>query len=268
MKLSFIGTGSMGSAILRAVCGSVDPADITITNRTVSKAEMLAMKLGCEATGTNIECAKGADYIFLGVKPDTVCTVLQEIAPALTGEETIVSMAAGVSGQTMHHALGKENPIIRILPNTPCAIGRGLMLIAPCSAAAAEKREELARILAPCGRVAFTDEAHADAGMVIGGCTPAFTYLFIEALSDGAVASGLSRADAIAWAAQAVAGAAELVLQSGQHPAALKDAVCSPAGSTIEGVRALERSAFRAAAMDAVSAAYAKTAVLGRDEGR
>ena len=260
MKLSFVGTGNMGGAILRAVCTGFDHAEICISNRSAEKSAALAAELGCRAAKSNTECVQGADFVFLGVKPNMIAAVLSEIAPALSPDAVLVSMAAGISGNAMRAALGDTagNPIIRILPNTPCAIGKGLVLVAPCGDVPAEKLAALKTLLAPCGLVSDTDEAHADAGMVIGGCTPAYTYMFIEALADGAVRCGLPRADAQAWAAQAVAGAAELLLQSAQHPGALKDAVCSPGGSTIEGVRALEQGGFRASAMDAVCAAFFK----------
>ena len=260
MKLSFIGTGNMGGAILRAVCTEFSPADVCISNRSYEKSAALAAELGCRAAKSNPECVQGADFVFLGVKPNMIAAVLAEIAPALGENAVLVSMAAGVSGDAMRDALGDKScaPLIRILPNTPCAVGRGLILVAPCGEVPAETLDTLKTLLAPCGLVKDTDEAHADAGMVVGGCTPASTDRFIEALADGGVRCGLPRADALAWAAQAVAGAAELLLQSGQHPGALKDAVCSPGGSTIEGVRALENAAFRGAVMDAVSAAFFK----------
>lgn len=270
MKLAFIGTGNMGGAIIRAVCSAADPQSVTVTNRTMAKAEAVAAACGCKTAATNAACAQGSDYIFLGVKPNMIREVLRGIAPVLSDRQVIVSMAAGVTGEAMREALTDANAqlreiaIVRILPNTPCAIGKGLMLIAPCNAAAQAHSAPLAELLAPCGMVGFTDEAHADAGMVIGGCTPAFAYMFVEALADGAVRCGLSRSDALAWAAQSVAGAAELLVESGSHPGALKDAVCSPGGSTIEGVSALERGAFRGTVMDAVSTAYAKTRALGK----
>ena len=270
MKLAFIGTGNMGGAIIRAVCSAADPRSVTVTNRTMAKAEAIAADCGCKTADTNAVCAQDADYVFLGVKPNMIREVLHSIAPTLTNRQVIVSMAAGVTGEAMREALTEANAqlreiaIVRILPNTPCAIGKGLMLIAPCDAAARSHSKTLAELLAPCGLVGFTDEAHADAGMVIGGCTPAFAYMFVEALADGGVQCGLSRSDALAWAAQSVAGAAELLLQSGSHPGTLKDAVCSPGGSTSEGVSALEQGAFRGTVMNAVTTAYAKTRALGK----
>lgn len=262
-KLAFIGCGNMGGAIARAVSSAAEPGRLWLSNRTFAKAEVLAEELGCRCCADNCECAAEADYVFLGVKPRQIIDVLAELGPVLTGREVIVSMAAGVTGAAMAAALPKGNPVLRILPNTPCAIGRGLVLIVPCAGAEEDTVAELRALLAPCGMVGITDEEHAEAAMTVGGCTPAFTYMFIEALADGGVKAGLKRSDALAWAAQAVAGAAEMVIRSGAHPGALKDAVCSPGGATIEGVRTLESRSFRGGVIDAVDAAALRSAQLG-----
>lgn len=262
-KIAFIGCGNMGGAIVRAVCRTEDPAKVYIANRSFEKAAALAEECGCTACESNRDAVRGADCIFLGVKPHQIVDVLKEMRPLLMGRELIVSMAAGVSGETMRAQLPEGNPIVRILPNTPCGIGHGLVLIVPCGDVEENHIEALEHMLSGCGMVARTDEAHAEAGMTVGGCTPAFTYMFIEALADGGVRAGLKRSDAMLWAAQAVAGAAEMVLQSGLHPGRLKDAVCSPGGATIEGVRALEDRAFRGAVMDAVFNAAERSGRLG-----
>lgn len=257
--MAFLGTGNMGSAIIRAVCRMTEPSEIVIANRTSRKAQTLAEECGCVMSQSNSAAARAAKYVVLGVKPDGICAVLKEITPILTDDQIIVSMAAGVSSDKLREALGRPNPIIRILPNTPCAIGKGIMLIVPCGDMDPEILNELKDIFSGCGLVDITDEKHADAGMVIEGCTPAYTYMFIEALADGAVKTGLPRAKALEWAAQAVAGAASMVVETGKHPGQLKDAVCSPGGTTIEGVATLEEHGFRAAAMDAVCRAYNKS---------
>ena len=262
-KTAFIGCGNMGSAIVRAVCRSTDPETIYVSNRSAEKACALAADCGCIFCQSNLEAVRGADCIILGVKPWQIGDVLLQIRPLLLGHELIVSMAAGVSGSAIREKLPSGNPIVRILPNTPCAIGKGLMLIAPCGDVDEALLRDLEQLLSPCGLVFRTDEDHAEAGMTVGGCTPAFTYMFIEALADGGVKAGLKRSDALRWAAQAVAGAAEMVLQSDLHPGALKDAVCSPGGATIEGVATLERGAFRGSVMDAVFNAAEKSAKLG-----
>ena len=262
--VAFIGTGNMGGAILRAVCERVDANKVFISNRSFEKSAALAAELGCEACGNNIDCARNADIVFIGVKPWQVREVLAEIAPEIGPDALVVSMAAGVDSAAMTGALGGRGQTVRILPNTPCAIGSGLMLIVPCGDVDKDALKKLEDILSGCGMVAYTDEAHADVGMTIGGCTPAFTYMFIEALADGAVASGLPRKEALEWAAQAVRGAADMVIQSGKHPGQLKDEVCSPGGSTIQGVRTLEEHGLRAAAMDAVIRAFEKNGSLGK----
>lgn len=261
-KIAFIGTGNMGGAIVRAVCGTVEPEKVYLANRGIEKAEALASELGCRVCISNAEAASDADFIFLGVKPWQILDVIREIEPVLKGREVIVSMAAGVPGPAMAAELPKANPVIRILPNTPCAIGEGLVLVAPHESAEESDIVRLEHILSGCGMIGRTDEEHAEAGMTVGGCTPAFTYLFIEALADGGVRAGLKRSDAMLWAAQAVAGAAKLVMESGEHPGALKDAVCSPKGATMEGIRTLEMNAFRGGVMDAVLVAARRSAGL------
>lgn len=261
-KIAFIGTGNMGGAIVRAVCKTVDPQKVFISNRSHDKAENLAEACSCRVCYDNLTAAKNADFIFLGVKPWQICDVIREIEPVLTGREVIVSMAAGVPGYAMAEVLPKGNPVIRILPNTPSAIGEGLVLIAPHDNAEESQIRALEEILSGCGMIGRTDEEHAEAGMTVGGCTPAFTYIFIEALADGGVRAGLKRSEAMLWAAQAVAGAAKMVIESGEHPGALKDAVCSPKGATMEGIRTLEMNAFRGGVMDAVVVAAKRSAGL------
>jgi len=264
MKLAFIGTGNMGGAIIRAVCSAADPQSVTVTNRTMAKAEAVAAACGCKTAATNAACAQGSDYIFLGVKPNMIREVLRGIAPVLSDRQVIVSMAAGVTGEAMREALTEANAqlreiaIVRILPNTPSEIGCGLVLTAPGKNADEAALEAVEAILAGCGMVGRSDDEHAEAAMTVGGCTPAFTYMFIEALADGGVVSGVPRKQAIRLAAAAVQGAAALVLETGKHPEQLKDEVCSPAGTTIEGVKALEENGFRNAAFSAVLHAVEK----------
>ena len=262
--MAFIGTGNMGSAIVRGVCRRTDPSEICIANRTPKKALLLAEECGCVMSQSNSAAARAAKYVVLGVKPNIVCDVLREISPILTEDQIIVSMSAGVTSERMRQALGKNNPIIRLLPNMPCSVGRGVMLIVPCGDIDHEVIDELRDLFSGCGHVDFTDEAHADAGMVIEGCTPAYVYMFIEALADGAVMTGLPRDKAMKWAAEAVAGATAMVLETGKHPGQLKDEVCSPGGTTIEGVKALEEHGFRGAVIDAIKRAYDKSTGVGK----
>ena len=260
-KIGFIGTGNMGGAIAAAV--SKSGGELLLANRTPAKAAALAEQLGA-AVGTNEEVARSCDLIFLCVKPQMMGEMLAGIAPILRARPepfTLVTMAAGLPCEKIQAMAGGAYPVIRMMPNTPCAIGAGV--IQYCGLGVGEEAlSAFAELLAPAGLVDRVEEKLIDAASAVSGCGPAFAYLFVEALADGAVACGLPRDKATAYAAQMLAGAAQLVLDSGKHPGALKDAVCSPGGTTIQGVRALEEGGFRAAAMNAVIAAYEKTLSL------
>lgn len=264
-KIGFIGCGNMGSAL----AGAVEKAGRTIylSNRTTAKAEALAAQIGAQVR-SNLEIAQACDLIFLGVKPQMMAGLCAELADTLRTRPTpfvLVTMAAGLTMETIQSLTQGDYPIIRIMPNTPASIGSGMILyctqkVDPAATA------EFCSLLAGAGRLDPLPEGLIDAGSAISGCGPAFVYLFLEALADGGVACGLPRAKAQEYAAQTLIGSAELVLQSGQHPGALKDAVCSPAGTTIQGVCTLERNGFRSAAMEAVIAAYDKTCSLAKKE--
>ena len=260
-KIGFIGTGNMGAAIASAVAG--EGRELLLANRTPAKAQALAEQLGARVV-KNPEAAGESDLLFLGVKPQMMGDMLDDIAPILrtrTDRFVLVTMAAGLTCDTIRDMAGGDYPVIRIMPNTPCAIGKGVVQY--CGLGVEEEElAEFAALMAPAGLIDRVDEKLIDAASAVSGCGPAFAYLFIEALADGAVACGLPRGKAMAYAAQMLAGSAELALNSGKHPGALKDAVCSPGGTTIQGVRALEEGGFRAAAMNAVIAAYEKTLSL------
>lgn len=270
--IGFIGCGNMGGAIARAVCKTADPAQVYLANRTMAKAEALAAELGCN-TATNAEIAAGCDLIFLGVKPFLMADMLAELAPILAARQSenhfvLISMAAGLTTARIQAMAGGTYPVVRIMPNTPSAIGMGM--IQYCSAgfanadAAAAATQNFCVLLRAAGRLDALEENLIDAASAVSGAGPAWAYQFIEALADGGVACGLPRAKAMEYAAQMMAGSAQLVLESGQHPGALKDAVCSPNGSTIQGVRVLEERAMRGAVMDAVIAAFEKSREMGK----
>jgi len=262
--IGFIGTGNMGSAMARAAARSGLAGTILLSNRTPAKAEALAEELPGAAVSTNEEIARRANLIFLGVKPQMMQLVLDPLAPILRGREdrfVLATMAAGLSCDRIREMAGMDCPVIRMMPNTPAAIGAGVVQY--CGrGATVEDFDDFAALIAPAGLVDQVPEGLIDAASAVSGCGPAFAYLFLEALADGGVACGLPRDKALAYAAQMVEGAARMVLESGRHPGALKDAVCSPGGTTIQGVRVLEERGFRAAAMDAVVAAYEKTLKL------
>lgn len=262
--LGFIGTGNMGGALARAARKRLSGDRILLANRTAEKAAALAAELGCR-TADNTAVAEQADCIFLGVKPQMMADLLAKIGPILAKRQSrfvLVTMAAGLTIVRIQELAGGQYPVIRVMPNTPASIGEGMILYACGKGVTKEEESAFLDAMAGAGRFSPLPERLIDAGSAVSGCGPAFVDLFIEALADGGVACGLPRAAALEYAAQMVAGSARLVLESEQHPGALKDAVCSPGGTTIQGVRVLEEAGFRGAVMDAVIAAYEKNADL------
>ena len=195
------------------------------------------------------------------MKPQVLPAVMNELRPNLDASTVVVSMAAGISVAAIEAGLSRR-PVVRIMPNTPCAVGRGLILYVPNDLV---KEDDLAALLAGfagAGTLTPIAEDKIDAASAVSGCGPAFAYLFVEALADAGVECGLTRADAQKFAALMLEGSARMVLETGRHPGELKDAVCSPGGTTIVGVRALEEGGFRSSAMNAVRAAYKRTLEL------
>ena len=261
--IGFIGTGTMGGVLARAAAQGSPASQLFFANRTPSKAQELAAELHGQAA-SNEEIAKACTLIFLGVKRQMMAGVLAELGPVLAGREdrfVLASMAAGLTTQRIRELAGLDCPVIRLMPNTPAAIGAGVIQYCGLGVTI-EELDSFAALLAPAGLVDPVPEGLIDAASALSGCGPAFAYLFIEALADGGVACGLPRDKALSYAAQMAEGAARMVLESGKHPGELKDAVCSPGGTTIQGVRVLEERGFRGAAMDAVIAAYEKTLKL------
>ena len=263
MRFGFIGTGNMGSALARAARRKLAGEDLLLANRTEAKAAALAKELGAPLSN-NRTIAGNADYIFLGVKPQMMGELLKELAPVLaerTDRFVLVTMAAGLTIAGIQDMAGGDYPVLRVMPNTPCSIGEGMILYTPGPGVTATETDSFLEAMAGAGRFALVPEGLMDAGSAVAGCGPAFVDLFVEALADG-VACGLPRAQAQAFAAQMVLGSARLILESGKHPGALKDAVCSPGGTTIQGVRKLEEAGFRGAVMEAVIAAFEKNGTL------
>lgn len=264
MKYGFIGTGNMGGALAQAVCRVIPPEEVLLCNRTEEKALRLARALGCH-TGSAADAAR-CRYVFLGVKPQGMADLLTELRPILAEnrEAVLVSMAAGISMAQLCQLAGREVPVMRLMPNTPVACGQGIVLWCGNALLSAEDRAALTSSLAGAGLVEELREELMDAGSALCGCSPAFTDLYLESLADGAVACGIPHAQALRLAAAAVQGAAALALESGEHPAVLKNRVCSPAGSTIQGVRTLEARGFRSAVFEALLAAAGASGSLGK----
>ena len=252
MKIAFIGTGNMGGALAKAASKDRENR-IYLVNRHPEKAEALRREIGGEVTDY-AQAIREAELVFLGVKPYVLPELCKVLRPLFMEKDTpfaVVSMAAGVPVARLKEMLG-DCPIIRIMPNTPVSVGEGMILY---TGDAETQVDAFLRAMRYAGRFLRVEERLMDAGMAVSGCGPAFVDLFVEALSDAGVASGLSRKDATLLAAQMVLGSAKLILESGKHPGELKDAVCSPCGTTIQGVRKLEEKGFRSAVIEAVIAA-------------
>ena len=265
MEIGFIGTGNMGGALARAAAKSVEKDQLLLSDAYAPVAEKLAEELGCKAVPV-LEVAGTANVIFLGVKPQVIGDMLEEIAPVLQTRQdfVLVSMVAGVAICDIQKMAGGNYPVIRIMPNLPAQVGEGMILYDHTANVAESFLQAFLTAMSQAGKLDRLPEKLIDAGSAVSGCGPAFVCLFVEALADGGVACGLTRAQALAYAEQTLLGTAKTLLEKQLHPGALKDAVCSPGGSTIAGVAALEQGAFRASVMEAVAAAYQRTRELGK----
>lgn len=259
----FIGTGNMGGALARALCKTIPGEQVLLANRTPAKAAALAKELGCQ-TADNDTVAKTATVIFLGVKPQYMADLLADIGPVLAQRQdrfVLISMAAALTIEDLRARGCRDWPLIRIMPNTPSAVGEGVIFYTADGITPDEEAAFL-EALGGAGRLLPLSDHLMDAGSAVAGCGTAFADLFMEAVADGGVACGLSRPMALECAAQMLIGTGRLMLETGKHPGQLKDEVCSPAGATIQGVRKLEESGFRGAVMDAVIAAYEQSAKM------
>lgn len=262
-KFGFIGCGNMGGALATAAAKALSVGSLAVCDTDAEKVRRIAKDTGAVVSSAK-EIAGNSDYIFLAVKPQGLAALFEEIAPAFRARKdrfVIVSMAAGTAVARIRELAGCDLPIIRIMPNTPVLVGEG-MIVYTAENATDEEIDGFLSGLASAGRFDRIPERLIDAAGALSGCGPAFVYLFAEALADGGVECGLPREQALLYAAQTLEGAAKMLLETHAHPAALKDAVCSPGGTTIAGVHALENSAFRGAVMGAVKAAFDKTAKL------
>lgn len=260
MKYGFIGCGNMGGAIARSLAKTTK--DFIITDRS-GKAEALADSLSC-CYGTNAQAA-ACDRVFLGVKPQVMEAVVTDLRPVLQKKKPVlITMAAGLEISRIEAFAGTRLPVIRIMPNTPVAVGKGVILYCCNDLVEDAVLADFLADLHPAGRLEPLAESLMDAACAVSGCGPAFAYLFLEAMADGAVACGVPRDTALRLAAATLAGAGEMALTTGAHPGVLKDAVCSPGGSTIAGVKVLEEQGFRGAVMDCIAAAYRRNQELGK----
>lgn len=260
MKIGFIGLGNMAKAMIGGILakGMMPKEDIIGSAKTAETLKAIRDEFGIETMADNRVVAGSVNILILAVKPQFFEEVISEIKNVVDNKTLVISIAAGKTIGDIETLFGREMKVVRCMPNTPSLVGEG------CSGICRNGRvtdEEMAKCRELMESFGFTEEVperliNAVAG--VSGCSPAYVFMFLEALSDGAVAAGMPRKQAYAFAAQAVMGSAKLMLETGKHPGELKDMVCSPAGTTIEGVRILEEKGFRGAIIDAVKASVEK----------
>ena len=265
MKIGFIGLGNMGASLAKSVLQAKTGDDILLANRSQAKVDAFIADFGGQAS-SNEEIFAEADVIFLAVKPAQISTLLAKYQDILEKRESLllISMAAGIKLEKLASFLPSQHRLIRMMPNTPVSIGQGVISYALSANCQVDDKEVFCQLLQHAGLLFEISEGLIDAATGLAGCGPAFVYLFIEALADAGVQTGLPRETALQMAAQTVIGAGQLVLDTQEHPGVLKDKVCSPGGSTIAGVASLEAHAFRGTVMEAVKKAYKRTKKLGK----
>ena len=259
----FIGTGNMGGALAKAA--SLSTKDILLADHFAEKAQALADKLGVDCA-YNTAVVKNCRYVFLGVKPQMMADMLASVRDALACREDIVlvTMAAGLKIAAIRAMAGGDYKVIRIMPNTPVEVGEGEILYTPAENVSTAELDEFLRLMQHAGQLTAIPESLMDAGCSLSGCGPAFVFKFIRALAQGGIDAGIDPDTAIALAAQTVVGAAKLLTASPLDPATLIQNVCSPGGSTIEGVKSLDADGFEATVAKAVGASYKRNIELGK----
>lgn len=259
-KIGFIGTGNMGRAMVKGLAqsGLYQQQDLYIYDRNLTVAKELAQDLGIQSTETPQALVKACDRIIFAVKPNVLPAVLRALVPEVTADKVVISVAAGISLEKLASILGADHKIVRVMPNTPALVGMGMSAVTQNDQVTQAELAEVLAIFASFGKAEAVSESLIDAVVGVSGSAPAYVYLFIEALADGAVMEGMPRAQAYEFAAQTVMGSAQMVLETGQHPGELKDMVCSPGGTTIAAVKTLEEAGLRAAVIQAVQVAAEK----------
>ena len=267
-KLAFIGAGNMSSSIIRGLVksGKAAPSMIFATDIDNKKLDTLRDELGIQITENNLEAIEDADYIFLCVKPDKMPSVCHELRNHVQQSSVLVSIAAGITQDDLKRFLGADKRIIRIMPNLPISVGEGMCMI--CENERIEKAhiDVVKDMLLSLGECIVMDEKYINAFVALAGSSPTFIFMIIEAMADGGVMMGIPRDKAYTIASQAVLGSAKMVLDTKQHPGELKDMVCSPSGTTIEAVAALEETGLRHSLINAMKVCIEKAEKMDRSE--
>ena len=263
-KIGFIGCGNMGKAMIAGIVdsGIVTPENIMTSCRTATTLEQMTKEYGVTTTHNNKEVAESSDFIFLAVKPQYYEEVITEIKDYITEDKILVSIAPGKSLAWLEERVGKPCKVIRTMPNTPSMVKEGMMGICTNDKVTPEETKHLQEICNGFSRTDLVPEHLMDVVTAVSGSSPAYVFMFIEAMADAAVEGGMTRKQAYTFAAQAVLGSAKMVLETGMHPGELKDMVCSPGGTTIQAVRVLEEHGMRAAVMDAMKTCLDKSRTM------
>ncbi len=261
MKLGVIGLGNMATAMIGGIikAGVFSPSDINGSDLSKEQCDKARESLGINICDSNADAIKGCEYVILAVKPQVYDAVLPQIASAMDKEQVIISIAPGKTLSYLESNLINGTKIVRLMPNTPALVGEGCTGVCKNENVGPEEFAFVMKMLAGFGKAFEVKESQMDAVVAVSGSSPAYVFMLIDAMADGAVAEGLDRATAIQMASQAVLGSAKMVLETGKHPAVLKDMVCSPAGTTIDAVAVLEEGGFRASVIDAMSACAEKS---------
>lgn len=264
MKIGFIGCGNMGTAMLQGILGTgmASAQELTASAKSEATRDKIKHTLQVHLSLSNQEVIDFADIVFLAVKPQYYAQVITEIKDAVKEGQMIVSIAPGKSLQALEELFGRPVKLVRAMPNTPAMVGEGMTAYCVNAQVTAAEKEQMAQILSCFGKAEEVDESLMNAVTSVSGSSPAYVFLFLEAMADAAVADGMPRDKAYTFAAQAVLGSAKMVLETGLHPGVLKDMVCSPGGTTIEAVRVLEEKGMRACVMEAMKACTEKAGKL------
>ena len=261
MKVGFIGCGNMAKALIGGILkqGLVSPENILAADKAAGAREAAREAYGICVTEDNAQAAREAEYLVLAVKPQFLAEAISEIREAVREETVILSLAPGKTLAWLEEQFGRPLHLVRTMPNTPALAGEGMTALCPNEAVTEGEKAGAEKLFGSVGKTAFVPERLMDTVTGVSGSSPAYVFMFIEALADAAVEGGMPRQQAYAFAAQSVLGSAKLALESGKHPAELKDMVCSPGGTTIEAVRVLEKNGFRSAVIEATAACIEKS---------
>lgn len=266
IRIGFIGAGNMGSAMIRSIVksGIVSPDKVLAYAPNKAKLNILKEETGIGLGSSAGEVAESSDVVILAVKPNMVKQVLEEVKDRLDTGKILVSVAVGIPIGYYKKITGDDIKVVRTMPNTPSLIGEGMTLISFDHNIEREEMENIKALFQCFGKVEVLEEKLMTEATALTGSSPAYVFMFIEAMADGAVLAGIPRGLAYKLASQAVLGSAKMVLETGKHPGELKDQVCSPAGTTIEAVKALEKSGFRSAVIEAMDACTKRAKEIGR----